>query len=104
MILNSLTQTLHFSPDINDGDADPMPRYKIFHDGNAFSLQLLLYLSYLSMPFFDSDLCMNISFLFFRYDPYNENKHGTRCAGEVAAVADNNYCMVGVAYNAKIGG
>jgi len=39
-----------------------------------------------------------------RYDPYNENKHGTRCAGEVAAVADNTHCMVGVAYNAKIGG
>jgi len=39
-----------------------------------------------------------------RYDPYNENKHGTRCAGEVAAGADNNYCMVGVAYDSNIGG
>jgi len=39
-----------------------------------------------------------------RYDPYNENKHGTRCAGEVAAVANNSKCMVGVAFNAKIGG
>jgi len=39
-----------------------------------------------------------------RYDPYNENKHGTRCAGEVAAVADNDVCMVGVAFNAGIGG
>lgn len=33
-----------------------------------------------------------------------DNKHGTRCAGEVAAVAYNNYCGVGVAYNASIGG
>ncbi|XGW19896.1 hypothetical protein V3C99_003605 [Haemonchus contortus] len=33
-----------------------------------------------------------------------ENKHGTRCAGEVAAVAGNNYCGVGVAFKAKIGG
>ncbi|KAH8303711.1 hypothetical protein KR018_001969, partial [Drosophila ironensis] len=33
-----------------------------------------------------------------------DNKHGTRCAGEVAAVAFNNYCGVGVAYNASIGG
>ncbi|KAA8590491.1 hypothetical protein FQN60_014425, partial [Etheostoma spectabile] len=30
--------------------------------------------------------------------------HGTRCAGEVAAAADNGVCGVGVAYNAKIGG
>jgi Subtilase family. len=33
-----------------------------------------------------------------------DNKHGTRCAGEVAAVAFNNYCGIGVAYNASIGG
>lgn len=32
------------------------------------------------------------------------DRHGTRCAGEVAAVANNNICGVGVAYNAKIGG
>uniref|UniRef100_A0A8I3MFH0 Proprotein convertase subtilisin/kexin type 6 n=1 Tax=Canis lupus familiaris TaxID=9615 RepID=A0A8I3MFH0_CANLF len=39
-----------------------------------------------------------------RYDASNENKHGTRCAGEVAASANNSYCIVGIAYNAKIGG
>ncbi|XP_066992813.1 furin-like protease 2 [Anabrus simplex] len=33
-----------------------------------------------------------------------DNKHGTRCAGEVAAVAFNNYCGIGIAYNASIGG
>lgn len=33
-----------------------------------------------------------------------DNKHGTRCAGEVAGVAFNNFCGVGVAYNASIGG
>lgn len=33
-----------------------------------------------------------------------DNKHGTRCAGEVAAVAYNQFCGVGVAYNASIGG
>ncbi|KAL2093617.1 hypothetical protein ACEWY4_010929 [Coilia grayii] len=32
------------------------------------------------------------------------DRHGTRCAGEVAAVASNGICGVGVAYNAKIGG
>ncbi|KAG7300344.1 Furin-like protease 2, partial [Plutella xylostella] len=33
-----------------------------------------------------------------------DNKHGTRCAGEVAGVAFNQYCGVGIAYNASIGG
>ncbi|CAL4067446.1 unnamed protein product, partial [Meganyctiphanes norvegica] len=33
-----------------------------------------------------------------------DNRHGTRCAGEVAGVAFNDYCGVGVAYNASIGG
>ena len=33
-----------------------------------------------------------------------DNKHGTRCAGEVAAVAYNDYCGAGIAYNASIGG
>ena len=32
-----------------------------------------------------------------------DDKHGTRCAGEIAAVR-NNVCGVGVAYDAKIGG
>ncbi|KAI3379465.1 hypothetical protein SNEBB_001315 [Seison nebaliae] len=39
-----------------------------------------------------------------RYDWSNENKHGTRCAGEIAMVANNNFCGVGVAFDAKIGG
>ncbi|XP_055929177.1 furin-like isoform X1 [Argiope bruennichi] len=34
----------------------------------------------------------------------DENKHGTRCAGEVAAVANNEFCGVGIAYNSSIGG
>jgi len=33
----------------------------------------------------------------------SDDRHGTRCAGEVAAVK-NNICGVGVAYDAKIGG
>ncbi|XP_063026165.1 furin isoform X1 [Melospiza melodia melodia] len=39
-----------------------------------------------------------------RYTQMNDNRHGTRCAGEVAAVANNGICGVGVAYNARIGG
>lgn len=39
-----------------------------------------------------------------RYDYLNSNRHGTRCAGEVAATANNSFCAVGVAYGAGVGG
>lgn len=39
-----------------------------------------------------------------RYDFINSNRHGTRCAGEVAAHANNSICTVGIAYDAKVGG
>ncbi|XP_034973167.2 proprotein convertase subtilisin/kexin type 4 [Zootoca vivipara] len=39
-----------------------------------------------------------------RYNAWDENRHGTRCAGEVAAIADNDVCGAGIAYRAKIGG
>ncbi|XP_030620621.1 furin (paired basic amino acid cleaving enzyme) b [Chanos chanos] len=39
-----------------------------------------------------------------RYTQLNDNRHGTRCAGEVAASANNGICGVGVAYNGRIGG
>jgi len=32
------------------------------------------------------------------------HRHGTRCAGEIAMIANNGKCGVGVAYNAMIGG
>jgi len=32
------------------------------------------------------------------------NHHGTRCAGEIAAVADNHVCGVGVAHGARVSG
>ena len=37
-------------------------------------------------------------------DDKDENKHGTRCAGEIAAVPNNNVCGVGVAYKARFSG
>uniref|UniRef100_A0A224XK28 furin n=1 Tax=Panstrongylus lignarius TaxID=156445 RepID=A0A224XK28_9HEMI len=39
-----------------------------------------------------------------RYDMIDSNRHGTRCAGEVAAVANNTICSVGIAYKASVGG
>ncbi|XP_066585084.1 furin-like protease kpc-1 isoform X2 [Prorops nasuta] len=39
-----------------------------------------------------------------RYDYLDSNRHGTRCAGEVAATANNSICAIGVAYGAGVGG
>ncbi|XP_061330659.1 proprotein convertase subtilisin/kexin type 4 isoform X2 [Pezoporus flaviventris] len=39
-----------------------------------------------------------------RYSTAEENWHGTRCAGEVAAAANNQLCGAGVAYKASVGG
>lgn len=39
-----------------------------------------------------------------RYDYSDFNKHGTRCAGEVAAEGNNSICSVGIAYKSSIGG
>ncbi|EFX76306.1 hypothetical protein DAPPUDRAFT_306271 [Daphnia pulex] len=39
-----------------------------------------------------------------RYDATDSNRHGTRCAGEVAAQGNNSICAVGIAFNANIGG
>ncbi len=36
-----------------------------------------------------------------RYDMADSNRHGTRCAGEVAAMGNNSICAVGVAFNAR---
>jgi len=38
------------------------------------------------------------------YGSHPDNSHGTRCAGEVAMVANNSKCGVGIAHNAGIGG
>lgn len=35
---------------------------------------------------------------------YSRFSHGTRCAGEVAMMANNSICGVGIAFNAKVGG
>uniref|UniRef100_A0A8D8M392 furin n=1 Tax=Cacopsylla melanoneura TaxID=428564 RepID=A0A8D8M392_9HEMI len=39
-----------------------------------------------------------------RYDQVDSNRHGTRCAGEVAATANNSLCSVGIAYHSSVGG
>lgn len=38
------------------------------------------------------------------FPPCSGSRHGTRCAGEVSATANNGFCGAGVAFNARIGG
>ncbi|XP_049334610.1 proprotein convertase subtilisin/kexin type 7 isoform X1 [Astyanax mexicanus] len=37
-------------------------------------------------------------------DAHSDNHHGTRCAGEIAAVSNNSFCAVGVAYGSRVAG
>lgn len=39
-----------------------------------------------------------------RYDMVDSNRHGTRCAGEVAATSNNSVCALGIAHGAQVGG
>lgn len=64
-------------------------------------LLLLLLLSQDAMASYDFNAHDNDPFP--RYDFSNENKHGTRCAGEVAANRDG-HCGSGAAYLSSIGG
>ena len=67
------------STDINDSDQDPMPQVTKEQSKSKIVLTT------------------------FWLQDNGDNKHGTRCAGEVAAVANNGVCGVGIAYNASIG-
>ena len=57
---------------------------------------------FLWVSYFDFKVCL--TFCFVRYDLFDTNRHGTRCAGQIAAVANNSFCTVGIAFNARIGG
>ncbi len=73
-----------------------------------FEYLAILRSSYQSQDF---PICYSAkSMIFHFFLKWNSNPHKNgflvlcRCAGEVAAVAFNEYCGVGVAYNASIGG
>ena len=55
-------------------------------------------------PLASSDINDNDSDPHPRYDFSDSNRHGTRCAGQVAASPNNSLCSIGIAYNAQIGG
>ncbi|KPP68561.1 Neuroendocrine convertase 2-like [Scleropages formosus] len=50
------------------------------------------------------DFSSNDPYPYPRYTDDWFNSHGTRCAGEVSAAANNNICGVGVAYKSKVAG
>lgn len=55
-------------------------------------------------PMASTDINDNDSDPHPRYDFSDSNRHGTRCAGQVAASPNNSLCAVGIAFNAQIGG
>ena len=55
-------------------------------------------------PLASTDINDNDSDPHPRYDLSGTNRQGTRCAGQVAASANNSVCVTGIAYNAQIGG
>jgi proprotein convertase subtilisin/kexin type 2 len=48
------------------------------------------------------DFSGNDPYPYPRWTSNGFNSHGTRCAGEIAAVADNGICGVGIAFNSKV--
>ena len=88
-------------------EGEARARKKVTFTLNSFSIPLVkanitdhgsLYLS-----------CLWLVKFRLKLEPTNKktyvfNSHGTRCAGEAVAAANNTICGVGVAYNAKVGG
>lgn len=69
--------------------------YSAIHK-NALSINLSKMLRF-------ENYAMNLSCLFNKY-AILFNRHGTQCASEIAMEANNSFCGVGIAYNAKVGG
>lgn len=77
LVKTSVTSVVQASYDVNQNDDDPTPRYDLT-DSNRCWLCICFYIC----------IC----------------RHGTRCAGEVSATANNSICGLGVAYDSRIGG
>uniref|UniRef100_A0A6Q2X6A4 Neuroendocrine convertase 2 n=1 Tax=Esox lucius TaxID=8010 RepID=A0A6Q2X6A4_ESOLU len=89
---------------INTGQADGTPgldlnvaeAWDLGYTGTGITIAIMDDGSY--------DFSSNDPYPYPRYTDDWFNSHGTRCAGEVSAAANNNICGVGVAYNSKVAG
>ena len=81
--------------DVNSNDDDPTPHYNSRNDR--------LFKSLTASSFSNKQMEPPITDFLIGYTK-EINRHGTRCAGQVGATADNNVCVPGIAYNAKVGG
>jgi len=79
--------------DINDNDADPMPSYNQHNRAINFA----------SDKSYKVNSATKLTEQVIGYQK-ELNRHGTRCAGEVAATANNSVCVPGIAYRARVGG
>jgi len=111
---------LKFLNQINTGQADGTPgldlnvaeAWELGYTGKGVTIGIMDDgIDYLH-PDLASNYNAEASYDFSGNDPYPYprytddwfNSHGTRCAGEVSAAANNNICGVGVAYNSKVAG
>ena len=77
---------------------------KVSFNYESIAYRYIFFLFPIQDPYASYDLNDHDSDPMPRYDPSNENRHGTRCAGEVSAEANNTACTIGVAPDSKIGG
>lgn len=82
------------SYDINNEDDDPTPRYNPLNRNFDYNNAKF-------RPGSSNIAKLSENILDYKNE---ENMHGTRCAGQVAATASNGVCVPGIAFNAKIGG
>jgi furin len=82
------------SYDINDEDMDPTPRYNPLNKDFVYNYSILK-----DSTKYSQRLTENVDGI-----RPEENMHGTRCAGQIAATANNGRCVPGIAFNANIGG
>uniref|UniRef100_A0A8C6WVP5 Neuroendocrine convertase 2 n=1 Tax=Neogobius melanostomus TaxID=47308 RepID=A0A8C6WVP5_9GOBI len=101
---------------INTGQADGTPgldlnvaeAWQLGYTGKGVTIVFLSFLNAPLCSFQNADASYDFSsndpYPFPRYTDDWFNSHGTRCAGEVSAAANNNICGVGVAYNSLVAG
>lgn len=92
-------------------DLNVLPVYKKGYTGQGVRVAVLddglEYTHDDLFPNYDSDISWDCNHDNPDPSPNKEDRsssHGTRCAGEIAMVANNGKCGVGVAFGAKIGG
>ncbi|XP_043910766.1 proprotein convertase subtilisin/kexin type 4 [Protopterus annectens] len=102
----------YMNGELSDTDLNVLTAWKLGYSGKGIVVSILddglekdhpdlsaNYNAICSYPFKNGDPDPQPAF-----DTWDSNRHGTRCAGEIAAVKGNGICGTGIAFNAKVGG